>query len=488
MKTLRRNLAIIFCLSMISGLSAGWAFAGPGETPEVPPPLTLTVLYDNTTAVPGTEADWGFSCLIRGTEKTILLDVGGKHEVLFKNLEVLKVDPKEVQIIALSHAHSDHTGALVPFLIRDEGAEIYAPFDWPEEYLPDLPGTTVREPMEICRNVYLTGATGKSPVEQALVLNTEDGLVVVTGCAHPGIVSMVERAKEMLDRPVDLVCGGFHLLNMSDEQVMEIIGQLRALGVQRVGATHCTGEKQIALIREAYGAGFVPLAVGRVLEFRIAPVGLSIIVKDGSGRIVDSRREYVLKNVARFVEENKGVKQGGVVMLGDSITEGWPAALLPAGVANRGIGGDKVGGRYYGVRDRLKESVFDLGPRKVYFLIGINNIIFWPIPVPELLDNYDKLLGEMKAGAPGTKIVVQSLLPLNMEYASYNPTVLAANKGLKQLARKHGCSFLDLYARFADAKGELPADLSDDGLHLNAKGYVKWAKLVPEIAKALPRK
>ena len=94
----------------------------------------------------------------------------------------------------------------------------------------------------------------------------------------------------------------------------------------------------------------------------------------------------------------------------------------------------------------------------------------------------------MKAGAPGTKIVVQSLLPLNMGYASYNPTVLAANKGLKKLAAKHGCAFLDLHARFADAKGELPADLSGDGLHLNAKGYAKWAKLVPEIAKAHPRK
>ena len=352
MKTLRRNLAIIFCLSMALGLFAGWAFAGPASVPEAPPPITLTVLYDNTTAVPGTEADWGFSCLIRGTEKTILLDAGMKPEVLFHNLEVLKVDPKEVQVIAISHAHLDHTGALAPFVIRlDEEVQIHSPFDWPEEYIPS---TAVRSPLQVCRNVYLTGAMGKSPVEQALVLNTADGLVVVTGCAHPGVVDMVVRAKEMLDRPVDLVCGGFHLLNKSDEEVKEIIGQFRALGVKRVGATHCTGEKQIALIREAYGADFVPLGVGRVLEFRSAPVGLSLIVKDANGRIVDSRREYVLKNVARFVEENKGVKPGGVVMLGDSITEGWPAALLPAGVANRGIGGDKVGGRYFGVRDRLK--------------------------------------------------------------------------------------------------------------------------------------
>jgi len=468
------------------GLLAGHVLAASGPGPDAPPPITLTVLYDNFAAVPGTKADWGFSCLIRGTEKTILLDAGGRHDVLFQNLEALKVDPKEVQVIVLSHAHSDHTGALLPFLIRDEEAKIYSPFDWPEEYLPS---TTVHAPLEICKNVYLTGAMGKSPVEQALVLNTEDGLVVVTGCAHPGIVSMVERAKEMLDRPVDLVCGGFHLLNMTDEQVKGIIGQFKALGVKRVGATHCTGDKQMALIRDAFGADFVPLGVGRVLEFRTAPIDRDLIVKDGNGRLIDSRHEYYLKNVARFVEENKGMNRGGLVMLGDSITEGWPAAYLPAdgSVTNRGIGGDKVGGRYYGVRDRLKESVFDLAPRKVYLLIGINNLIFWPVPVPELLDDYDKLLTELRSGPPGTKVVVQSLLPLGMGYAGYNPTVLTFNKGLKTLASKHGCAFLDLHAKYADAQGELPAELTEDGLHLNGKGYAKWAKLIPEISRARPR-
>ena len=145
---------------------------------------------------------------------------------------------------------------------------------------------------------------GKSPVEQALVLNTADGLVVVTGCAHPGDRGHGRARRRCSTAPVDLVCGGSICLTKSDEEV-EIIGHFRALGVKRVGATHCTGEKQIALIREACGADFVPLGVGRVLEFRSAPVGLSLIVKDANGRIVDSRREYVLKNVARFVEEKR---------------------------------------------------------------------------------------------------------------------------------------------------------------------------------------
>jgi 7,8-dihydropterin-6-yl-methyl-4-(beta-D-ribofuranosyl)aminobenzene 5'-phosphate synthase len=481
----RKTLMMLLALAAVGAL-AGPALAASRPGADVPASITLTVLYDNTTAVPGTKSDWGFSCLIRGMEKTILLDAGGSYDVLSHNLEALKVDPKEVQVIVLSHAHSDHTGALLPFLIRNEEVKIYSPFDWPEEYIPS---TAVPAPLEICKNVYLTGAMGGSPVEQALVLNTEDGLVIVTGCAHPGIVSMVERAKEMLDRPVDLVCGGFHLLDKSDEQVRDIIGRLKAQGVRRVGATHCTGERPIALIREAWGPDFVPLGFGRVLEFRSAPIGRDLVVKDEQGRTIDSNYEHFRGTVARFAEENRSVKPGGVVLLGDSITEGWPAALLPAdgSVVARGIGGDKVGGRYYGVRDRLRVSVFDLSPRKVYLLIGINNIIFWPVPASELLDDYDKLLTELRAGAPGTKVVVQALLPLSLDYAGYNPTVLAFNKGLRKLASKHGCAFLDLHARFADARRELPADFTEDGLHLNGKGYAKWAKLIPEISKGRPR-
>ena len=105
-----RKTAMMFLVLAAVGFLVGPAPATSAPGSETAPPITLTVLYSNTTAVPGTQADRGFSCLIRGTEKTILLDAGMKPEVLFHNLEVLKVDPKEVQVIAISHAHLDHTG------------------------------------------------------------------------------------------------------------------------------------------------------------------------------------------------------------------------------------------------------------------------------------------------------------------------------------------------------------------------------------------
>ncbi len=98
MRTKKRLLAIAVLKFSVIGLSALWAAVGSGSAsgPDTAGRVTLTVLYDNTTAVPGTQSDWGFSCLIRGTEKTVLLDAGGRQDVLFHNLEALKVDPKEV--------------------------------------------------------------------------------------------------------------------------------------------------------------------------------------------------------------------------------------------------------------------------------------------------------------------------------------------------------------------------------------------------------
>jgi 7,8-dihydropterin-6-yl-methyl-4-(beta-D-ribofuranosyl)aminobenzene 5'-phosphate synthase len=90
--------------------------------------------------------------------------------------------------------------------------------------------------------------------------------VVVTGCSHPGIVAIREKAKQLGGGRVLAVLGGFHLLNHSDEAVAGIVAHFQELGVERVGATHCTGEKAIAAFRNAYGARFIEMGAGRVVE------------------------------------------------------------------------------------------------------------------------------------------------------------------------------------------------------------------------------
>jgi 7,8-dihydropterin-6-yl-methyl-4-(beta-D-ribofuranosyl)aminobenzene 5'-phosphate synthase len=118
--------------------------------------------------------------------------------------------------------------------------------------------------LQICEGVHLTDSTFKGNVEQSLVLDTTEGLVVVTGCAHPGIVEIVKKAKQTLNKDVYLVLGGFHLLGLSDSQIQRIIQQLRDLGVRKVGPSHCTGERPIELFKQEYREDFVPIGVGRI--------------------------------------------------------------------------------------------------------------------------------------------------------------------------------------------------------------------------------
>jgi len=87
----------------------------------------------------------------------------------------------------------------------------------------------------------------------------------MTGCAHPGIADMVKRAKNVLNKKIYLVFGGFHLMSKSENEVKEIINQFRDLGVMNVGATHCTGDGAIKLFKEAYGENFIRMGVGKKL-------------------------------------------------------------------------------------------------------------------------------------------------------------------------------------------------------------------------------
>ena len=109
----------------------------------------------------------------------------------------------------------------------------------------------------------ITGEMGVQIPEQALILDTSHGIVVITGCAHPGIVDIVKKAKELMNKDIELVFGGFHLGGTPEARVREIIGRFREMGVKRVGATHCTGDEAIQMFRDEYGENFVEMGVGR---------------------------------------------------------------------------------------------------------------------------------------------------------------------------------------------------------------------------------
>jgi 7,8-dihydropterin-6-yl-methyl-4-(beta-D-ribofuranosyl)aminobenzene 5'-phosphate synthase len=249
-------------------------FSLAAALPSVPAADTLriTVVFDNTSADPRLTPAWGFAALIEHRGHTLLFDAGANPGILLANADSLGIDLRRVDAIAISHGHGDHTYGLPGVVERGVRVPLYA--------LPSF-ASTIRDrwgdafPVletaageELIPGVFSTGAMVDPAVgipEQALVIPTDSGLVVVTGCSHQGVVAIVQRAMEMRGGSVHLIVGGFHLLQKSDSEIQEIITEFRRLGVHSVGATHCTGEKAIAAFAAKYGADFVPAGAGAVL-------------------------------------------------------------------------------------------------------------------------------------------------------------------------------------------------------------------------------
>jgi 7,8-dihydropterin-6-yl-methyl-4-(beta-D-ribofuranosyl)aminobenzene 5'-phosphate synthase len=238
--------------------------------------LRVTILYDNYVAQTGLQANWGFSCLVQGAEKTILFDTGTHSDILQKNIESLKVDLSRIDIIIISHLHGDHIGGLEWVLSQKRDIPVYLPAMAGDEYLAKvrqwggLP-VRVKEPRQVCCNVFSTGEMpadfDRAFTEQSLVFETSQGLLLIAGCAHPGILEIVRRAPQVVSGQPRIVLGGFHLMRKNDGEITAIILSMKAAGVERCGASHCTGDHAIELFRNFFAERFLPLGVGAVLTF-----------------------------------------------------------------------------------------------------------------------------------------------------------------------------------------------------------------------------
>jgi 7,8-dihydropterin-6-yl-methyl-4-(beta-D-ribofuranosyl)aminobenzene 5'-phosphate synthase len=256
-------------------LAPATGIPSPTVTPErtVVPPLAeegervrFTVVYDNNAYDRRLRTAWGFACWVEAGGATVLFDTGGDGATLLGNMARLGLDPQAIDAVVLSHIHGDHTGGLAGLLDTGIRPTVYVPDAFPASFTADLRARTdlVEAPgaIEIVPGVYTTGQIGSDIVEQALAVETEMGWVVVTGCAHPGIVEMVRRAKEATAGEVALVMGGFHLGSASPDQIEGIIAALRGLGVQQVAPCHCTGDRARRIFADAYGTDCTLAGVG----------------------------------------------------------------------------------------------------------------------------------------------------------------------------------------------------------------------------------
>jgi len=230
-------------------------------------PVTIKVIYDNYVHENGFKSDWGYSIIIEGLEKEILFDVGTRPDIFEFNFKKMSLDADKVDLIVFSHEHGDHTEGLPAFVKMKKGIPVIIPFSFSDAFKNKMVSfglipVLVKEPAKICDNMYTSGEFTYQIPEQALVLNTKIGLVVITGCSHPGIVEMLKEIKSTFNKNIYMVFGGFHLLDKSKNKMDAIITEMKAIGVVKCGATHCTGDKQIQMIKEAFGKDYFELGVG----------------------------------------------------------------------------------------------------------------------------------------------------------------------------------------------------------------------------------
>ena len=232
--------------------------------------LTITVTYDNNPYKQGLETAWGFAASITGAEKTILFDTGGNGSLLLNNMQKLEIEPNSIDIVILSHIHGDHTGGLGSFLEKNPNVTIYIPESFPKRFKNNAQarGATivdVNEPMKICEDVYSTGQLGKWIKEQSLIVRTDKGLIVITGCAHPGIVNIVNTAKDLVKDDILLVMGGFHLEWATKGKIEKIISTFKQWHVRYAGPCHCSGDKARSLFEKHFGKNYINIGAGKVI-------------------------------------------------------------------------------------------------------------------------------------------------------------------------------------------------------------------------------
>jgi len=265
--------------------------------------ISITTLSENTAGRGGLLAEWGLSVLVETDGANILLDTGAGISASH-NAGIFGIDLSKVDKIVISHGHFDHTGGMqqVLRLMRKEVEIIAHPDMWAAKYargrgdskryigIPfqrqELESLGARfnlttKPTRITDNIMTTGEvpmvtefeeiepdrffvkedSGWQPDklldDQALIINTELGLVVLLGCGHHGIINTLYHAQQITGvKPVYMVMGGCHLVGASEERILLTIAALKELDVQKVGVSHCTGMPASVMMAQELGDRF----------------------------------------------------------------------------------------------------------------------------------------------------------------------------------------------------------------------------------------
>src|ERR1700722_20606645 len=297
----------IFVLMVAFG--SAWLLSSCATTPPSPAAAEtarITVLYDAFGKDAAMTKDWGFAALVEINGKRILFDTGDDPAIFAKNVKAKGVDLTKLDFVVLSHRHGDHVSGVSYLLSANPKVKIYAPKDGlggifgsdipskfyrKDEALPPekryyggtppeimrlgtvFPGANIQlidKTTELVPGITLIAVVSDAPgtkelKELSLAINTPEGLVLVVGCSHPGIESIVAEAAA-INPKIHLIAGGFHLVVAPDDVVAKTVAALKdTFKVESVAPGHCTGEPTFAALKKAFGDRYLYAGLGTAL-------------------------------------------------------------------------------------------------------------------------------------------------------------------------------------------------------------------------------
>lgn len=265
----RRVFVRTFILGTGGVMVRNYNVAGAGADHDT---ILVKMIYNNTGNHPDFKKEWGLAIWIEDNKHAILFDTGGNPATLWKNIQAAGIDLSKLSSIIISHNHWDHTRGIPLVLDKiTRNAVMYVPASDAPEIKNSTSLVTIKPvagAQHIAESVWSTGemqgVLGSNIIYEQSVMIVRDNLVYVfTGCAHPGIVPIVEKVKTLYpDKAIALTAGGFHLIDKSAEQIQAISVNLKEMQVQKIAPSHCTGDKAIEFFRSEWKDRFIDFNIG----------------------------------------------------------------------------------------------------------------------------------------------------------------------------------------------------------------------------------
>ncbi len=262
---LRISAALAILMSLLS------AEVRAAEPAQESSELEIRVVFDNTSARPDLRRSWGFSAVVDFRGRRILFDAGSDPILLLEHLEKMQIDPTSIEHAVISHQHGDHLRGVYWVFEKNPKLQVHFLDCFPEEPFRraaalKMTPHRVTEPFEVVPGIFSTGIVDGLPSEQSLAIETSQGLVMLVGCSHPGVVNLVETAQTQRKKDsVRLLLGGFHMLRKPPEQIKAAINRLQDLKVDTVMPAHCSGDPAKEMFQALYGKQFHAAGAGRLI-------------------------------------------------------------------------------------------------------------------------------------------------------------------------------------------------------------------------------